>query len=125
MSKDKLLKFDRFAKNKYQKQVLAQAPSGGVLYLPDLGRVLNSVKAGLFLSQLLYWYDKGRDPDWIYKTINETKNELGLSRKEQATAIRQCVNVGFITVKRKGVPAKRHFKLDFPAIVKAVQNMPH
>ena len=54
-----------------------------IAYLPDLAKALGSVKAGLFLSQLLYWMDKGADEDgWLYKTREELYDETGLSRKE-------------------------------------------
>ena len=35
-----------------------------VAYHPMLAKRLGSVKAALFLSQLLYWHGKGRHGDW-------------------------------------------------------------
>src|SRR3989344_5363007 len=96
-------------KNPYQQRMIAIAGTRPVAFNPALGKILGSVKAGLFLSQLLYWWGKGRNPNWIYKTITEIENEIGLSRKEQETAIKKCVNSGFLVYKLMGIPAKRHF----------------
>ena len=106
---------------RYQKMLKEVLPKSMVVsYNPVLGKILKSAKAGLFLSQLLYWYDKGRDPEWIYKTIHEIKDELGLSRSEQATAIRELIKKGMIEVKLKGIPRRRFFKLNVSTIISQV-----
>lgn len=104
-------------KNKYQKiiaQVLGTRP---IAFNPDLAKALGSAKAGLFLSQLLYWWEKGSNPNWIYKTIEEVHKETTLSRCEQEGAIKACKKYGLIQVELKGIPAKRHFKLNIQKII--------
>lgn len=111
-------------KGKYQLEldkILGKEPRF-VVYYPILGKILESAKAGLFLGQMVYWYDKGDDPEWIYKTVKETKDELCLSRKEQDTAISKCERLGFLEVKVEGLPPKRHFKLNMDVIFAAVKD---
>ena len=89
-------------------RILATKP---VAYNPELAKMLGGVKCGVFISQLLYWWEKGANPEWVYKTIDEMYQETGLSRREQDTALRKLVKLGIIEVKLKGIPAKRHFKI--------------
>ena len=108
-------------RNEYQKIILEVLGTKPVLYNRDLAKKLGSVKAGIFLSQLLYWYEKGFDPDWIFKTINEVYQETALSRDEQDTAIRICKEKKVIEVKIKGVPPKSHFKINLEEIIKLLK----
>lgn len=73
------------------------------------------------MSQLLFWYGKGKNKRWIYKTIEEMEKETTLSRKEQDTAITICKKYGLIETKLKGIPAKRNFYINFEAIKKFVE----
>ena len=90
-------------------QMLAAKP---IAYNPALAEALGSVNAGLLMAQLLYWQNKGSDSNWIYKTIEEMRQETGLSRANQETALKQIKAKGLIDVKLAGVPAKRHFKIN-------------
>ncbi len=83
----------------------------GILYQPAFG-IIFGVNAGVLLSQLLYWHGKGKKKPWTYKTIEEMRLETGLSLTQQKTAIKVLVKHGILETKLKGVPAKRHFKLD-------------
>lgn len=109
-------------RNTYQK-LIEKAYSGTkqIAYNPELAKALGSVKAGLLLNQLLFWHGKGRDPEWTYKTIKEMEKETGLSRAEQATAIRICKRYEILEVKRKGIPAKRHFRININKIVELMR----
>lgn len=107
--------------NPFQLKVEAVSGRKPVAYNPALAKITGSIKAGLLLSQLLYWWDKGIYRNWIYKTAEEIKRETELSRREQETAIRKCVEAGYITVRLAQVPAKRHFQLHIDLIVAAVE----
>lgn len=103
-----------------QKQIAKYFPNRPILYLAGLSIVLDSVNAGLMMSQLIFWSGKGGKKDgWIYKTMAEFKQETGLSRTQQETAIRICKEHGFIDYKLAGIPAKRHFKVN----LKKIENM--
>jgi hypothetical protein len=111
----------RIKTTNYQELVWEHSAARVIAYNPDLARILNSVKAGLLLGHLLYWWGKGFNPDWIYKTHEEIRVETGLSSKEQDAAIKKCKYAGFIQTKRKGIPAKRHFSIDVEAIINALE----
>lgn len=105
------------AKNEYQ--IIAANSSGShlIAYNSDLARITNSIESGLLLSQFLYWYKKGNNREWFYKTIAQLKEETYLSRSQQETAIRKCKKLGLIEVKLCGIPRKRYFKLNFEVII--------
>ncbi|MCF7834116.1 MAG: hypothetical protein K9L98_02040 [Candidatus Pacebacteria bacterium] len=94
-----------------------------IAFNPILARISNSSLAGLFLSQLLFWWHKGYDRDWIYKTIDEIKKETGMTRSEQDRAIKIWKELGILLVESRGMPRKRHFHIDkeklFPLLEKA------
>lgn len=107
-------------KNSSQQLILKVLSTRPVLYNPDLAKALKSVKASILLSQLLYWNGKGKDINWIYKTIQEIYDETALSREEQDTAIRICKAAKVIKIKLAGVPATRHFKIDIEKITELI-----
>lgn len=89
-------------------KILCERP---IAYLPILGQVSNNATSGLFLSQLLYWCDKGADPKWIYKTIQEVQEETCLSRSEQDRAIKVWTKMGVLEVELRGIPRRRYFHI--------------
>ncbi len=109
--------------NKYQKIIAHVLGTRPIAFNPDLAKALGSAKAGLFLSQLLFWWGKGDDPNWIYKTIGEMEKETTLSRAEQDSAIKICKNFDLLKITIKGIPAKRHFWLDVSKIVKLLESV--
>ncbi|GBF33783.1 primosomal protein I [Desulfocucumis palustris] len=94
MAKDVLLK------------VLMDKP---VSYHADFAKALGSVTAGLFLCQAIYWTGKGSDDDWFYKSRDDWKNELGMSRKEQETARKKLRDEGVLQEQKKGLPARLYY----------------
>ncbi len=84
---------------------------------PLLAKLAGSATAGLFMSQLLYWWGKGDYEDWIYKTIDEVKKETCLTRSEQSRAIKRWVVLGVLKVKIAGIPARRFFQIDTKKLV--------
>lgn len=94
-----------------------------IAFNPDLAKIAGSASAGLFMSQLLYWWDKGCKKDCIYKTIKEFQKETYLTRSEQTTAIKKWKNLGILEVKAKGIPPKRHFYLDNDKLIKMLSKI--
>lgn len=94
-----------------------------IAFNPDLARITGSVEAGLLLNQLLYWHKKGHNPEWFYKTIKEIQDETCLTRSQQDTAIKKCKKIGLFEMKRKGIPAKRHFRVDVEKIVELLRTL--
>lgn len=69
------------------KELLQQLLARPIAFHPALARAAGGAAAGLFLSQLFYWCDKGGHPDgWIYKDADEWERETCLTRAEQRTA---------------------------------------
>lgn len=83
-----------------------------ILYNTKLSKIVGSVNGGLLMSQLLYWWDKGMKKEWIFKEIKEFEEETFLSEHQQRTAIRKWEKLGVLEVRLKGIPPKRHFKID-------------
>ena len=99
-------------------------PMRPIAYQPGLSLVFRSVPVGVIVSQLLYWHEKGKNPEgWIYKTIEELKAETGLSRHQQDKAIRKCIDYGFLETKLAGIPARRHFRLNVEALQKLLPGL--
>lgn len=94
--------------NKITLEILCERP---ISFIPTLGRIAKNANAGLFLSQLLFWWDKGARKGWVYKTIAEAQEETCLTKTEQNTAIRIWAGLGVLEKRRFGVPPKRHFKI--------------
>ena len=93
--------------------VIMKALNGPIAYYKPFAHVVGDVCAGVFLSQMFYWHDKGHDPDgWVYKTQKEIEDETGMTRYNQETARRKLVALGILEETRKGLPATMHFRLD-------------
>ena len=110
------MKFEN-KKNEDQKVLYDVLGTRPIAFNPDLSRALGSVAAGLFMSQLLFWFDKGKYHDCIYKTVKEFETETTLSKAQQLAAQKLCVRKGLLEVKLRGVPPKRHFYIKMDALV--------
>lgn len=70
------------------------------------------------ISQLLFW--KGmeiRKDGYIFKTEKDFVKELGLKSAQQKLAIKKGKEFGFLDVVRKGIPAKRHYRLNYNRLI--------
>ena len=75
------------------------------------------------ISQLLFWNGMGARKDgYIFKTEKDFLNELGLSSAQQKLAINKAKSFGFFKVVRKGIPAKRHYLLNYNLLVEVTIN---
>jgi hypothetical protein len=84
---------------------------------PKLVRIFGYPLSAM-ISQLLFW--KGmeiRTDGFIYKTEENFIHELGLSSAQQKLAIKKAKMFGFFEVVRKGIPAKRHYRLNYNRLV--------
>jgi hypothetical protein len=91
--------------------------SRSILYIKRFQEMTNSINAALFMSQLLFWWGKGAKKGWIYKTINEIREETGLTKDQQRTAIRIWVEADILETKLWGVPPKRHFRINVDSLL--------
>jgi hypothetical protein len=83
------------------------------------------LNSGVFLSQLIYWCDKGKSSDgYVYKTYKDWSDEILLSEYEIKKACEKFKSMGILDVKvRKanGSPTC-HYKLDQQAFINAFLN---
>jgi hypothetical protein len=101
---------------------------------------LFGTSAGLLLSQLVYWSDKGHDPDgWIYKTKDEIIDEFGLgSRYEVDQARHRLEEEGVLETERRPRHGWRdgewrvrhpspvlHYRVDLLALAKRLDDPEH
>lgn len=74
--------------------------------------VFGDMKTAAFLSQLLYWFGRGKYKGWIWKTIEEMQNETTLTRSEQDRAVKKLKKEGVLKTKLHGAPPCRFFNID-------------
>lgn len=103
-----------------------QALQGGrtIAVYKCLVDVAGSIKAAVFLSQLVYWTRHGtavveRD-GWIFKSITEMEDETGLSKREQGTCKQKLLERNLIETRRFGFGARLEMRLNLPALAAAV-----
>ena len=75
--------------------------------------ITGSVTAALWLSQAIYTTQE-LDPmldGWFTKSLDEWREDTGLSRWEQQTARRVLREAGFLEERRFGVPAKLCYRV--------------
>lgn len=100
----------------YNTQLLEKYRIKPIAYNPRLAAISKSATAGLFLSQLLYWWGKGRNKSCIYKTVKELQKETQLTRSMQERAIKIWEHLGVLAVRNKGIPPKRHFDINLEKV---------
>ncbi|ASK28201.1 hypothetical protein BG910_11080 [Neisseria chenwenguii] len=89
--------------------------------------VAGSIKAAVFLSQLVYWTQRGTDivgsDGWIHKSVEQMHGETGLSKREQGTCKQKLLESGLIETryKRYGFGKGRlELRIRLDALAKAV-----
>ncbi|PUE08711.1 hypothetical protein B9Z51_07125 [Limnohabitans sp. T6-5] len=96
-------------------------------YSANLARIAGDPKAGLMLSQLLYWTRVGVDVvangGWISKTRDQWALETGLSRYEQESARVYLKKAGLIDESRSGTPARLAFRVRLPDVSQALARL--
>lgn len=65
------------------------------------------------ISMHQYWEQRGQllDGEWFFCTIENLENNTTLKRGKQDRAISSLIKLGLIESDRKGIPAKRYFKI--------------
>ena len=82
------------------------------VYNASLAKALGSTDAAIFYQQCCYWSSRTKDKvnGWFYKTVEEFKEELAMSRCKQDTAIRILLKHKLIE-KKRGYMGKRYFRI--------------
>lgn len=79
-----------------------------------------AVLLGELASEYEYWAERGQitEDGYFYSTVENVKENTTLSDKQQRSAIKKLKEKGVLSVKLKGQPPKRFFKIDENAILK-------
>ena len=92
-----------------------------IAYKPLLAKALGGVTVGLWMSQLIYWSDKGGDPDgWIYKTRDDWADETAMGIYEVTGARKRALALGVIEEKLARVPACLHYRVRWDVLEQIV-----
>lgn len=73
-----------------------------------------AIIVGELCAEYNYWQINNLlEDDMFYSTIDNITLNTGLSEYEQRKAIKHLVELGILTVTKKGIPAKNYFKFNF------------
>ena len=90
--------------------VLKQLNQRPIAYYPIYRQLTGATTSGLLLSQCMYWFSK---QDEFYKTDKEIMTETLLTENELRSAKKNITILDFITVTKRGIPAKTYYKIDW------------
>ena len=86
-------------------------------------RVTKSIKAGLFLSQCVYWSKRTKDEEgWFWKTQEEWFDEIGLTRRELENCRLILKNLDILEEKKIGAPAKIFYRINQEVLWKLLKD---
>lgn len=103
-----------------------------IRYCSNLAHIVGSVKAGILLSQMIYWTKKGvevkANNGWFRKRSEHWTIETGLTRHEQDTARKILVNLGLLEIRHVVAEGKKahgevHYRLNLGEIGNALANL--
>ncbi len=90
----------------------------------EILRFTGDLETGVFLSQLIYWCDKGAGgaAQFFYKTIAEWREETFLSEYAIRAAIKKLRNMGILETKVKRAKSKPtlHYRLHKERLIDAL-----
>ncbi len=92
-----------------------------IAFHPIMARVLGGVYEALLFQQLAFWSDKGSDPEWIYKTREELREETTLNRYQQEQARGNLRKLGVIEEQRRGLPARMHYRIHWERVFELLE----
>lgn len=95
-----------------------------IAFSSNLSQIAGSPKAGLLLSQMIYWTKRSpyivQNEGWFFKTAKQWQLETGLTREEQDSARDAIRQLQFIEERRMGQRGMMHFRLRLNIIGEAL-----
>lgn len=101
---------------KTMRSVLTQLCQRPVAYYPAYAELTGSVKAGILLSQIMYWWSAVGGKKF-YKTDEELRHETALTPKEYKTAKAAVKALVFVEVTLEKSPALTHYDIDYEVFI--------
>jgi hypothetical protein len=84
-------------------------------YVPELCKLFGA-KAGIMLSQLIYWQVHYPEKEF-YISVSEMFDQTGLNAEEQRTARERLCRLGLITAELKGFPRNWYYTVDVAGLI--------
>jgi hypothetical protein len=85
------------------------------------------LKEAVLLADLIskeeYFISNGMTDGWFFNTEANIEKDTTLTPYQQRKCIKTLKKEGLIEVKRKGIPAKQHFKINEQLVVKLLNNL--
>lgn len=103
------------------REVMKELHQRSISYYPIYRKITGSTTAGVFLSQLMYWWSR-IDGDKFYKTDAEVMEETLLTADELRSAKTAIKSLSFIKITREGIPAKTFYEIDFNGLCEKIQS---
>lgn len=84
----------------------------------------SNTQAAMLLSKLFYWtkvieHERHRN-GWLYKSAQDLKNELGLTRRGYEKARSFLLGLGVVQYRRGGVHAKMHWRVNLEKLFQLI-----
>lgn len=82
-----------------------------------IASIVGLVEATVFgelCGEFDYWRERGEitEDGYFFSTVENIENKLFIKRKQQEKIMKNLVNSGLISIKKKGCPAKRYVKIN-------------
>lgn len=92
-----------------------------VAFYPTISRAFQSNDTALIVCQFLYWRSRVGSR-WIFKTQEDIEQETCVPAHTQRRIFKRLSSMGFVEIKKKGVPAKNHYFWNWEAVDKFVSD---
>lgn len=112
-------------KNKIESknQILSLVGTKPIAFYVAFAKLAGSAAGGVWLSQLVYWSDKGKNGEgWIYKSQKEWTNETLVTRSEQESARSALKKLGILEEMKKGIPCSLFYRINFEKLGQKLLN---
>jgi hypothetical protein len=86
------------------------AVAHGTLVAVLLGHLANRENYHKKRNELIEIENRGGG--WFYNTMEDIKEQTGMTRENQDTALKKLINLGYVLTVIKGVPGKKYFQLN-------------
>ena len=88
-----------------------------VAFYPSMANAFGDISTAVIVCQFMYWKDRVGDRE-IYKTQAEIQKETSVKIDAQKRIFKRLQNDGFVTIVKKGLPAKNYYKFNWVKINK-------
>ena len=103
-----------------------RSSSAFLVFNKELARQIG-LKETVLLADLIskeeYFITNGMSDGWFFNTEDNIQKDTTLTPSQQRKCIKNLVELNIIEAKRKGVPAKRYFKINEEQVINFLNNL--